>query len=189
MEKQLLTNLLREDSGLADGEPVSKSRISMRQIRYAFTDWRIYLYGLIAIGNFTAVKCFTTFLPTVVEATGYTRTEAGLITAIPYFVACIFGLLIGYSSSRRNEHGYHLASCLLLGLLGLILMIIFSTQSKTIICISTTIVCCGIFAAVPLLLSWLTNNVGGHTKRPMAISFVMGLSQLGGIFIPLVRFS
>lgn len=161
----------------------------MRQVRYAFTDWRIYLYGLIAIGTFTTVKCFTTFLPTVVKSAGYATPEADLITALPYFIACIFCLIVGYSSSRFNEHGYHLAFCLLLALVGLVLMIIFPIEKKNVICMSNTIVCCGIFSAVPLLLSWLTNNVGGHTKRPMAISFVMGLSQLGGIFIPLVRFS
>ncbi|CAF4229127.1 unnamed protein product, partial [Rotaria sordida] len=41
-EKQLLTNLLREDAGLANSEPASSTRLSWRQVRYAFTDWRIY---------------------------------------------------------------------------------------------------------------------------------------------------
>jgi hypothetical protein len=53
--------------------------------------------------------------------------------------------------------------------------------------VSTSIVCCGVFSAFPLLLSWLTNNVGGQTKRSIAIGFLMGISQIGGVILPFVR--
>ncbi|CAF3141354.1 unnamed protein product [Rotaria sp. Silwood2] len=186
MEKQFLTNLLRNDAGVADNELSSDSRLSKRQMLNVFTDWRIYLYSLIGLGNLIAVKCMTTLLPTLVTAAGYTKTQTHLITAIPYVFACICGILIGYSSSRRNEHGYHLILCFLVVLLGFILILTLPGQSKVTIIISTTVVCCGIFSALPLLLSWLTNNVGGHTKRSMAISLVMGIGQIGGIFQPLI---
>jgi hypothetical protein len=35
-------------------------------------------------------------------------------------------------------------------------------------------------------MSWLTKNVGGHTKRAMAVGFAMGLGQIGGVVAPLV---
>jgi hypothetical protein len=35
-------------------------------------------------------------------------------------------------------------------------------------------------------MSWLTKNVGGHTKRAMAVGFAMGIGQIGGIVAPLV---
>ncbi|CAF4573877.1 unnamed protein product, partial [Rotaria sp. Silwood2] len=51
---------------------------------------------------------------------------------------------------------------------------------------SISVAFCGVFSAYPLLLSWLTNNVGGHTKRAMAVSLVLGIAQFGGIATPLI---
>jgi cyanate permease len=187
MDKQLLTNLLRNDAGVADSDPTSSTRVSWRQVRCVFIDWRIYLYALIAVGDNAVIRCLVTFLPSLVEAMGYSRTTAHLMTAPPYAVACICSLLVGYSSSRRNEHGYHLAFCLTVGLLGFILLLTLFDQGKVTIYITTTIGFCGSISALSLILSWLTNNVGGHTKRAMAISFVIGIAQIGGIVTPLVR--
>ncbi|CAF1023094.1 unnamed protein product [Rotaria sordida] len=186
IEKQLLTNLLRDDTGVADSEPIPKTRISWRQVRYVFIDWQIYLYSMIAGGILAALKSLTTLLPTLFETTGYTKTETHLMTTLPYAVACVCALLVGYSSSHRNEHGYHLLFCLSIALLGFILMFTLSNQDKVVICISSTVSCCGVLSALSLPLSWLTNNIGGHTKRSMAISFVMGIGQIGGIFMPLI---
>lgn len=165
IEKQLLTNLLQNAAGVADRNPTSGIRLSWRQVCYVFVDWRIYLYGLIAVGNLAAILSLTTFFPTLIESTVYSKTEAHLMTAPPYIVACICCLLASYSSSRHT---------------------VFD-QGKVTIYASTTITFCGILSAFPLLLSWLTNNVGGHTKRAMAVSFVIGIAQIGGIVIPLVR--
>ncbi|CAF3618302.1 unnamed protein product [Rotaria sp. Silwood1] len=89
MEKQLLTNLLRNDAGVADGEPTSNTRLVWLQVRYVFIDWRIYLYGMIAVGNFTAIFYLTTILPTLVESMGYPKTVEHLMTAPPYALAFV----------------------------------------------------------------------------------------------------
>ncbi len=182
-----MTNLLRNDAGAADSDPISNTRISWRQVYYVFIDWRIYLYALIAIGDNAVIRCLITFLPSLVEAMGYSNATAHLMTAPIYAAACVSCLLIGFSSSRRNEHGYHIVFCLTVGLFGFILMLTLFDQGKVAMYISTTVGFCGAFSALSLILSWLTNNIGGHTKRAMAISFVIGISQIGGIMMPLVR--
>ncbi|CAF1008862.1 unnamed protein product [Rotaria sordida] len=50
--------------------------------------------------------------------------------------------------------------------------------------VSTCVACCGTISAFPLLLAWLTNNVGGHTKRAMAVGFLVGIGQIGGVLAP-----
>jgi cyanate permease len=187
VEKQLLTNHLRNDAGVADSNPTFGTRFSWRQIRYVFIDWRIYLYGLTAVSNNTVIRCLATFLPSLVQMSGYSKTSAHTMTAPSYFVACVCCLLVSYSSSRRNEHGYHLIVCLTVSLFGFILMLTLYDQGKVGMYVSTTVSLCGTFSALSLILSWLTNNVGGYTKRAMAISFVIGISQIGGIIMPLVR--
>lgn len=187
VEKQILTNFLWEDGGMADYNPTSSTQLSWRQFRYVFIDGRIYLYSLIAFGNFASVICLTTDLPTLLDSAGFSDTEVPLLTSIPYVMAFFCCLLASYSSYRRNDYCYHIVFCLSGGLLGFLLMFTLFDQGKMAVFVTLTITFCGILSAIPLILSWLANNVGGQTKRPVAISFVLGVAQIGGVFTPLVR--
>jgi len=183
-EKQFLTNLLRNDEGINNCD---NARVSWRQVFYVFIDWRLYLGAMIAIGNLGVIKYLTTYLPSIVEDMGISEAYVLLMTAPPYVFALVVCLLASYSSSRRNEHGLHLMWCLFVALLGFILMLTLIDRGKAAVYVSSCIACCGIFSALPLLLSWLTNNVSGHTKRSITIGFVMSIGQIGGIIFPLVR--
>ena len=72
-------------------------------------------------------------------------------------------------------------------LLGFILMVTLNDRGKGALYVSSCIAWCGVFSALPLLLSWLTNNIDGHTKKSIAIAFVLAMGQIGGIILPLVR--
>ncbi len=183
-EKELLTNILRDDAGIANREI---ARVSWRQVFYAFIDRRIYLCALIGVGNYSITKYLTMSLPLIVEDIISMETEVHLMTVPPYIFAFVCCLLISYSSSKRNEHGFHLIFCFLIALLGFILLVTLNGQGKAALYVSNCIACSGVFSGIPLLLSWMTNNIGGHTKRFIAIGFVIAVGQIGGIIWPFVR--
>lgn len=183
-EKQLLTNILLKDEIIPDSDD---SLLSWRQAFYVFIDWRIYLYVLINIGSLGLLKYITTYLPIVVGDIGIRQPELYLMAAPPYVIAFVYSLLVCYSSSKRNEHSFHLIFCLLIALLGFILMLTLIDQGKAVLYVSSCIVCSGISSSFPLLLIWLTKNVSGHTKKPIAIGFFVAIGQLGGVILPLVR--
>ncbi len=179
-----MTNLLRDDAGIANHE---NARLSWQQVFYVFIDWRINLYALITIGILGVIKYINTYLPLLVADIGSWEVEVHLMTAPPYAFAFVCCLLVSYSSSRRNELGLHLISCLTVALVGFILMLTLIDRGKTVLYVSNCIACCGILSTYPLLLSWVTNNVGGQIKRSITIGFVIGISQIGGIILPIVR--
>ncbi len=183
-EKQLLTNLLRDDAGIAN---VENALLSWQQVFYVFIDWRIYLYALIAIANLGIMKYLTAYLPLLVEEMGIPKEGGHIMTAPLYVFVFVCCLLVSYSSSRRYEFGFHLMFCLIVALLGFILMLTLIDRGKATLYVSSCIACCGIFSAIPLLLSWLTNNIGDQTKRSIAIGFILGIGQIDGIILPLVR--
>jgi cyanate permease len=94
--------MLRDDAGVANSDSVSNTRLSWRQVYYAFIDWRIYLYTAITVGNLALVKCLTTYLPNLVENMVYSKAEAQLMSALPYTVAGVCALLGSYFSSRKQ---------------------------------------------------------------------------------------
>lgn len=183
-EKQLLTNLLRDDAGIANRGNV---RLSWRQAYYVFIDWRIYLYALTAVFNLSVIKYINTYLPLLVEDMGSSEEKVHLMTVPPYVFVFVCCLLISYSSSRRHGHGFHIIFCQSVALLGFVLMLTLVDRSKAAVYVSNCIACCGTFSAYPLILSWLTNNVSGHTKRSIAVGFVIGIDQIGGVIMPFVR--
>ena len=184
VEKNLLTNILRNDRSILNRVD---SRLSWRQVLYVFIDWRIYLYTLIGIGISGVIKYLTTYLPLLVEDMIGEVAEVHLMTAPPYVFAFVCCLLVGCSSSRNEEHGFHLMFCLSVALLGFVLLLTLVDGGKVSLYVSSCVTCCGVFSALPVLLSWLTNNVDGQTKRAVAIGFVLIIGQLGGIILPLVK--
>lgn len=178
--------MLCNDAGIADNNPSSDVRLSWRQIYYAFIDWRIYVYTAITIGDLAIVKCLTTYLPSLVEGDGSSIEETEFMSALPHIVAFVFAILISFFSTRKNEHGYNLTFTLIICVFGFVLLAIFPTEKKVILYVGTCMVSSGCRAAFPILMSWLTKNVGGHTKRAMAVGFTMGIGQIGGIVAPLV---
>ena len=184
VEKQILTNVLRNDAGAANRENV---RFSWRQAYYVLIDVRVWLYVLIAVGNLGIIKYLNTYLPVILEGLNSLGIDSHLAAIPPYILAFVCCLSVSYSSSRRHEFGFHIALCLCFTVVGFILMAILIDRSIIAAYVCKCISCANSFAVYPLIFSWLTNNVSGHTKRSMAVGFVVGLGQIGGIVMPFVR--
>lgn len=78
-EREVIDTANEADRALKAKEPFSK-----RQIRSAFTDWRMYLWGLMYLTNYIPVYSVVLSLPTVVTGLGYKGTTATLMAVPPY---------------------------------------------------------------------------------------------------------
>lgn len=132
------------------------------------------------------IRCWTVYSPSFTVVSPDNDPYARLWSVPPYVMASFCILILGYSASRKNEHGYHLTASLGISTIGFILMAILVNANPIAMYASLIITCCGTFSAFPILLSWLTNNIGGHTKRALAIGFMTGFGKLGGILAPWV---
>ncbi len=171
---------------MTNSEGASESLLSWRQVWQVFVDWRMYLYATISIGDLGTMKWLMLSLPSILKDLDYSNEEAYLLTIPPYAITCLTIMLGSYSSSRLNEHGFHHVFCLCVGLIGLILMITLENQGKAAVYTSVCIACCGTFSAPSILWSWFTNNVGGNTKRTVAVGMIFGIGQIGAIIQPQV---
>jgi hypothetical protein len=55
----------------------------------AYKDWKTYTGMLMYMGVDGSLYAFSLFLPSIVNALGYTATKAQLLTVPPYAVACL----------------------------------------------------------------------------------------------------
>jgi len=177
----MLTNRLRQDTGLScNGEHI----FSWQQVRSVFIDWKVYLYMFIYVGNSIAAHCLIIYLPTLINISmKFTNANAQLMSAPPHIISCITTLLISFSAGRFNERGYHMSLTLLIGIIGYILLITLTQYSAIVLYIATCITCVGTYSTIPLIMSWFTNNIGGHTKRAVATGFIIGFGNISGIVV------
>ena len=68
----------------ADRALKAKESFSGSQIKSAFTDWRVYLWGLMYLTTYIPVYSVVLSLPTVVTGLGYKGTTATLMSVPPY---------------------------------------------------------------------------------------------------------
>jgi predicted MFS family arabinose efflux permease len=183
----MLTNRLRQDTGLScNGEHI----FSWQQVRSVFVDWKVYLYMFIYVGNAMTVHCQFIYLPTLIsKSMKFTNANAQLMSAPPHVISCLTTLIVSFSAGHFNERGYHLSVTLLISVVGYILLITLTKYSSTVLYIATCITCVGTCSAIPLIVSWLTNNIGGHTKRAVTTGFVLGFGNISGIVASHVSFN
>jgi hypothetical protein len=45
--------------------------------------------------------------------------------------------------------------------------------------VASIITTTGVFSHIPAMLSWFTNNIGGHTKRGVATAIIISIGNVG----------
>jgi sugar phosphate permease len=126
---------------------------------------------------------FSNFYPAIVRGFGYSRTLTLLLTAPPYILAAIGGVVNSWHADKTNERGYHFAGPIAVGIGGYI------------ICLATTnggarygasyMYVVGMFTAFPLLFSWTAMTLGRTPeKKAVSIAIVNLLGQIGNTVVP-----
>ncbi|KAH6713467.1 high-affinity nicotinic acid transporter [Leptodontidium sp. MPI-SDFR-AT-0119] len=151
----------------------------MRYVRDALRDWKIWAHCLCTIGIFTPVYSFSFFLPTIIRNMGYSNTHAQLMSAPPYVVGCLVTICAGYIADKTKQRGLFQALFSATALVGWVMLI--SSHRPAIQYTGTFFACSGIFACVPLGVTWNSNNIGGSLKRGVGIAMHVGSGNLGGI--------
>ncbi|KAJ2602303.1 hypothetical protein GGF40_000111 [Coemansia sp. RSA 1286] len=157
------------------GYNTDTSLLDKRQLIAAFTDWKNLFHCLIYIGVNIPTASYQAFLPTIIRLMGYTEAKAQLMTVPPYACALVFLLLISWNSDRTKLRGFHVFFCALIGCVGYILLI--STDKLGCNYAGACLVAMGLYPIIPLMLSWVSNNNLGHTKRAISLAIMNTFGQ------------
>jgi hypothetical protein len=95
-------------------------------------------------------------------------------------LACFFTILVAIHADKRRDRGWHIFFPVLVGAIGYLLLIVLKTKGSAAMYVAACITTTGVFAHIPAMLSWFTNNIGGHTKRGVATAFIISIGNVGG---------
>lgn len=121
------------------------------------------------------------FIPTILNQLGWTAVRAQILT-IPIYVAAFIIAVVTAVCTDRLRHRY---AFIMVGILiSTIGYVILLTQKQAPVgakYFALYLVVIGAYVAQPVVLVWVTNNMGGHYKRSISSAMQVGFGNIGGI--------
>lgn len=101
-EKTIIERRIQEDAGTKEGENDHNDKLSFKAIWSIFSDWKIWLWGIIVSGQTISYYAFSFFAPTIVKELGYKSWQAQLLMVPIYLLACIATVIVGLTADRKQ---------------------------------------------------------------------------------------
>ncbi|KAF9430432.1 hypothetical protein BGZ94_006909 [Podila epigama] len=175
-EKQLNIQRLKVDVGAA-----TQTSFSWAEVWSVFLDWKVYIHTAANLLHSIAFSSLGLFIPSIVRGFDYDPITTQIMTAPVYAIACVVTISMAFSSDRMSERGYHAAASEAMATLGYFLLVMTRDSPLWAKYASLTICASGVFSFIPVQLSWPASNIGGHTKKGVAIATVISFAQIGSV--------
>ncbi|KZV97993.1 MFS general substrate transporter [Exidia glandulosa HHB12029] len=171
-ERQIILLENEADRALLAEEPFDK-----KQILSAFTDWRVYLWGLVYLATYIPVYSVILSLPSVVAGLGYKGVRATLMACPPYAVGFVVVLASGYTVDKFGHRFLHYTAGISVTVVALIvLMTVEQLKARYAMFFFVMFM----FVPISVIWAWLAGNVAGANKRAVATGLVFSLGNIGG---------
>ncbi len=144
---------------------------------------RLWLLGFIYFCYVMGLYGVGFWLPTIIKATGVAGVlNIGLLSAIPSAVAIVGMIFVSGSSDKHRERRWHVAIPAIMGAIGLIFSVVFSSNTLLAM-ITLSLATFGIVTTFPLFWSLPTAYLRG-TAAAAGIALINSLGNLSGFVSP-----
>ncbi|WZH44063.1 major facilitator superfamily domain-containing protein [Fusarium acuminatum] len=157
----------------------TERKLNFAQVFAAFYDYKNYMQAFIIFCLNTAFGSLPAYLPTILKDMGYTSINAQGLSACPYITAYFVCVGMSMISDRVGQRGPFVFVFCCIGAVGYILLSVIRTTA--IRYFATFLVCAGVFPAVALTFTWVTDNQGSSSKRGAGLAIFGMFGQCGPI--------
>ncbi|ESZ98000.1 hypothetical protein SBOR_1613 [Sclerotinia borealis F-4128] len=178
-EKALLADIIRKEGIIAPTD----EKLDRHRLISILKDWKIYVSGLILGCTTITLYSVAIFTPTIISGMALHQDPRHVqVLCIPVFVAAAASALI---SSFLSDYFKHRTAFALLGygmvISGSIILLNQEHISAHTRYGAVYLLACGMYVALPVLWTILTNNIAGSHKMGIAIAIQVSIGNLGGI--------
>ncbi|KAH6644749.1 major facilitator superfamily domain-containing protein [Boeremia exigua] len=152
---------------------------SWAEVRRGVFNLQVWLSATAYFCILCGLYSFGLFLPTIVKG-GFSTdpNQAQLWTVIPYAVAAAFTVVAAFVSDRIALRGPVMLVTLPIAIIGY--AVISVTTNPKVQYGMTFMMATGMYASVPCILSWNSNNSAGHYKRATTTALQLAIANSGG---------
>ncbi|CAG9982302.1 unnamed protein product [Clonostachys byssicola] len=147
--------------------------------KQSISDPKSWILVLIQTGAVMSMS-FTYFFPSIVQTLGFPRVETLLLTAPPYFLACVYSITNSWHSGKTNERCFHIVTGCCISIVGQILSM--STHNIGARYFAMFLQAVGSFSVFQLVLSWVSSTIPRpKAKRAVTIALATAISNMTNI--------
>jgi len=149
------------------------------EIKRGVFNVQVWLTATAYFAILSGLYSFGLFLPTIVN-NGFAKdpNKAQLWTVIPYAVASVFTVIVALLSDRLALRGPVMLCTLPVAIIGY--GVISQSTDPKVQYGMTFLMATGMYATVPCILSWNSNNSAGHYKRATTSALQLAIANAGG---------
>ncbi|AEO68110.1 uncharacterized protein THITE_160239 [Thermothielavioides terrestris NRRL 8126] len=154
-----------------------EEKFKWSEVRRGVFNLQVWLSATAYFGILSGLYSFGLFLPTIINDLKITSNanETQLWSVIPYAVATP---ITAFLSDRLNLRGVVMLCTLPLAIAGY--AAIANVASATVRFGMTCLMATGMYASVPCVLVWNSNNSAGHYKRATTSALQLAIANCGG---------
>ncbi|GAB4060754.1 MFS transporter [Uliginosibacterium sediminicola] len=177
-EKQAMQTALVEDE-----KRRSAGTVSVDSFASVLRNRNVWMLGAVYFSIQMGVYAINFWLPSIIKSLGFQNPAMiGWLSAIPYFAASIFMILVGRSADRRRERRWHLSVPMLMGFAGLLIATSFA-DSPALAILGLSIATMGALTGLPMF--WpLPAAFLGSAAAAGGLALINSLGQIAGFVSP-----
>ncbi|QKX57591.1 uncharacterized protein TRUGW13939_04709 [Talaromyces rugulosus] len=172
--------LLLDKPSLGDGTNSENETLLWSEVARGLLDISMWLTAIAYFGILAGLYSFGLFLPTIIQGLGIVKTpnEVQLWSVIPYAVATVCTVFIAFVSDRLRLRGVIMLFSLPIAIIGY--AVIGNVSNPHVQYGMTFLMAVGMYASVPCILVWNSNNSAGHYKRATTSGMQLAIANCGG---------
>ncbi|TPX58779.1 hypothetical protein PhCBS80983_g02908 [Powellomyces hirtus] len=175
-ERELASARLRVD-GIARNE----KKIEKAEFLAVFLDYKNWAFVVMYFGTVMAANALGLFLPTILFILGYKSLDATKMSIGPYAAGAVMTVAIAWLSDRTRQRAWPIVFTAALGCAGFAVLALTPFADKTGKYAGCVIATAGVFATIPIIFGWLSNNLKTSTGAATAIALVSSVGNLGSV--------
>ncbi|KAJ5975146.1 hypothetical protein N7481_008853 [Penicillium waksmanii] len=173
--------LLLDSPPTADGTLSGENdKFRWSEVRRGILEPQLWLSASAYFAILSGLYSFGLFLPTIIEGMNFAKNanEVQLWSVIPYAVAAVLTVFVAFLSDRLKLRGVIMLFSLPIAIIGY--AVIANTSNPKVQYGMTFMMATGMYASVPCILVWMSNNSAGHYKRATTSAMQLAIANCGG---------
>lgn len=163
---------------------IENTQFKWHQVIECFMDPQTWMLSVITIASNVPNGAVSSYQATLIKSFGFDSKTTALLQLPSGAVSVISILIATYLAGRFDQRGLNVVTLLIPGAIGGALMAFLPSHNKAGKLIGNYLTNC-IGASLPLLYSWVSANIAGHTKKVTMNAILLMSFCLGNIIGPL----
>ena len=155
--------------------------IRLQDVKDMFSDWKVWIAGLLYLGCATPGYAYAFFSPTIIKNYGYSAITTQLYGVAPWAGAWVLGMSAAWISDWMRHRFAFIVVGMCISIAGTATLLSTSHHQVHIQYGMLFLFIMGIYMALPIAVCWFNMNLGGHHRRAIGGAWQIGIGQAGGI--------